>query len=91
MAVIRDRDACVTKDRKTVKHAVKHNDGGAAMSANPAIPERYANQQVGAIGYRVLNLDLDGVCADYTGAIRDYLVRHGQIGPATPSPSRNTS
>ena len=53
------------------------------MSANPTIPERYANQQVGAIGYRVLNLDLDGVCADYTGAMRDYLVRHGQMDPHT--------
>lgn len=51
MAVIRDRDAYVTKDHKTVKHAVKHNDGGVDMSANPTIPERYANQQVGAIGY----------------------------------------
>ena len=53
------------------------------MSANPTIPERYANQQVGAIGYRVLNLDLDGVCADYTGAMHDYLVRHGQMDPHT--------
>ena len=71
MAVIRDRDAYVTKDHKTVKHAVKHNDGGVDMSANPTIPERYANQQVGAIGYRVLNLDLDNVCAEYTGAMRE--------------------
>ena len=25
----------------------------------------------------MLNLDLDGVCADYKGAIRDYLQRQG--------------
>lgn len=47
------------------------------MGASPTIPEQYANQQVGISGYRVLNLDLDGVCADYAGAMRDYLVRTG--------------
>ena len=41
------------------------------------IPEQYESQRVGVQGYRVLNLDLDGVCADYKGAIRDYLQRQG--------------
>ncbi|WP_101621950.1 5' nucleotidase, NT5C type [Bifidobacterium parmae] len=41
------------------------------------IPEQYRNQRVGVNGYRVLNLDLDGVCADYSGALRAYLIRHG--------------
>lgn len=41
------------------------------------IPEQYERQRVGVQGYRVLNLDLDGVCADYKGAIRDYLQRQG--------------
>ncbi|KFI93337.1 5 nucleotidase deoxy cytosolic type C [Bifidobacterium saguini DSM 23967] len=45
------------------------------------IPEQYRNQQVGVTGYRVLNLDLDGVCADYSGALRDYLVDHGVMNP----------
>lgn len=31
------------------------------------IPEQYESQRVGVQGYRVLNLDLDGVCADYKG------------------------
>ena len=41
------------------------------------IPEQYESQRVGVQGYRVLNLDLDGVCADYKGGIRDYLQRQG--------------
>ena len=41
------------------------------------IPEQCESQRVGVQGYRVLNLDLDGVCADYKGAIRDYLQRQG--------------
>ena len=45
------------------------------------IPEQYRNQQVGAHGYRVLNLDLDGVCADYTGALHHHLVTHGRMDP----------
>lgn len=50
------------------------------------IPEQYAAQRVGLNGYRVLNLDLDGVCADYTGALRAYLVHHGRMSPdAAPS------
>lgn len=44
-----------------------------------SVPARYADQRVGLRGWRVLNLDLDGVCADYMGAIRDYLVRHGRM------------
>ena len=43
------------------------------------IPEQYESQRVGVQGYRVLNLDLDGVCADYKGAIRDYLQRQGAL------------
>lgn len=35
------------------------------------IPKEYEGQRVGVSGYRVLNLDLDGVCADYVGAMRD--------------------
>ena len=53
------------------------------MGTSPTIPEQYANQQVGISGYRVLNLDLDGVCADYAGAMRDYLVRTGRMDPQT--------
>lgn len=53
------------------------------MGTSPTIPEQYANQQVGISGYRVLNLDLDGVCADYAGAMRDYLVRNGRMDPQT--------
>ncbi len=41
---------------------------------NP-IPDEYARQRVGVAGYRVLGLDLDGVCADYTSGFRDYCVR----------------
>ena len=33
------------------------------------IPREYEGQRVGVNGYRVLNLDLDGVCADYAGAM----------------------
>ncbi|MBT1171229.1 hypothetical protein JS536_08825 [Bifidobacterium sp. SO4] len=47
------------------------------------IPEQYRSQRVGLTGYRVLNLDLDGVCADYKGALRDYLVRHGLMDAST--------
>lgn len=47
------------------------------------IPVEYAGQRVGAHGWRVLNLDLDGVCADYAGALRDHLVRHGRMDAAT--------
>ena len=47
------------------------------------IPEQYESQRVGVQGYRVLNLDLDGVCADYKGAIRDYLQRQGVDVPET--------
>lgn len=46
------------------------------------IPERYESQRVGLNGYRVLNLDLDGVCADYMGGLRDYLVRHDRMDPS---------
>lgn len=46
------------------------------------IPERYESQRVGLNGYRVLNLDLDGVCADYMGGLRDYLVRHARMDPS---------
>ena len=45
------------------------------------IPEEYEDQKVGVNGYRVLNLDLDGVCADYSGALRDWLVAHGRMDP----------
>ncbi len=41
-------------------------------------------------GYRVLNLDLDGVCADYAGAMRDWLVAHGRMEPDTARPATNT-
>ena len=37
------------------------------------IPREYEGQRVGVNGYRVLNLDLDGVCADYAGAMRDWI------------------
>ena len=43
------------------------------------IPDEDANQRVGVQGYRVLNLDLDGVCADYRGAIADYLAEHRHV------------
>lgn len=43
------------------------------------IPDEYLAQRVGFTGYRVLNLDLDDVCADYTGALRDFLVRTGRM------------
>ena len=46
------------------------------------IPERYESQRVGLNGYRVLSLDLDGVCADYMGGLRDYLVRHDRMDPS---------
>lgn len=53
------------------------------------IPEQYMNQRVGLKGYRVLNLDLDGVCADYKDALRDSLVRHGMMDASTvPSDDR---
>ncbi|MFD0704411.1 hypothetical protein ACFQY8_01410 [Alloscardovia venturai] len=45
------------------------------------IPPQYANQQVGISGYRVLNLDLDGVCADYNGALKNYCVSQGLMSP----------
>lgn len=45
------------------------------------IPEQYRIQRVGVNGYRVLNLDLDGVCSDYTGALRSYLVGCGMMQP----------
>lgn len=47
------------------------------------VPEEYRNQRVGVQGYRVLNLDLDGVCADYRGAIANYLVRTRGVDPST--------
>ncbi|WP_291527046.1 5' nucleotidase, NT5C type [Bifidobacterium sp. UBA744] len=46
------------------------------------IPEQYESQRVGLNGYRVLNLDLDGVCADYMGGLRDFLVRHDRMDPS---------
>ncbi|MBD3778731.1 hypothetical protein [Cellulomonas sp. ES6] len=36
------------------------------------VPESYLHQRVGALGYRVLGLDIDGVCADYTSAFREF-------------------
>jgi 5'(3')-deoxyribonucleotidase len=45
------------------------------------IPEQYRNQRVGLEGYRVLNLDLDGVCADYRAAIAEYVVRTRGANP----------
>ena len=45
------------------------------------IPDEYKDQKVGVNGYRVLDLDLDGVCADYSGALRDWLVAHGRMDP----------
>jgi 5'(3')-deoxyribonucleotidase len=45
------------------------------------IPAEYADQRVGLKGYRVLNLDLDGVCADCSGALWNYLRRHGRVDP----------
>ena len=47
------------------------------------IPAQYENQRVGIMGYRVLDLDLDGVCADYRGAIADYLARTRGLDPRT--------
>lgn len=43
------------------------------------IPKEYEGQRVGVSGYRVLNLDLDGVCADYVGAMRDWLVANKRM------------
>lgn len=36
------------------------------------IPSQFLPQRVGVAGWRVLGLDLDGVCADYTEALRRY-------------------
>lgn len=41
------------------------------------IPEEYIDQRVGLTGYRVVGLDLDGVCADYTAGLQQYMVNHG--------------
>lgn len=47
-----------------------------------SIPAEYEHQRVGAEGYRVLALDLDGVCADYTQGIRNFLVEQGSASAA---------
>ena len=36
------------------------------------VPEEYPHQRVGSLGYRVLGLDIDGVCADYTKGFREF-------------------
>lgn len=41
------------------------------------IPEQFAGQQVGESGYRVLGLDLDGVCADYVQGLRLFMAENG--------------
>lgn len=33
---------------------------------------RFPDQRVGQLGFRVLGLDLDGVCADYVDGLREY-------------------
>lgn len=47
------------------------------------IPEEYADQRVGLSGYRVLGLDLDGVCSDYVRGLRDFVCRERAIDPAS--------
>lgn len=37
-----------------------------------SIPEQYLDQAVGKLGFRVLGLDLDGVCGDYVAALRAF-------------------
>lgn len=41
------------------------------------IPTEYLNQRVGIDGYRVLALDLDGVCADYTTGLKQAMTNLG--------------
>lgn len=50
------------------------------------VPEQYENQRVGVQGYRVLNLDLDGVCADYNAGVKEYCVRHGLMSASVTPP-----
>jgi len=52
------------------------------------VPEEYAHQRVGSLGYRVLGLDIDGVCADYTKGFRDFCVERMGLPPwRFPEPS----
>lgn len=43
------------------------------------VPAKYESHASADDVYRVLDLDLDGVCADYTGAIRAWLVTRGRM------------
>ncbi|KGM14436.1 5' nucleotidase, NT5C type [Cellulomonas bogoriensis] len=51
------------------------------------VPPEFESQRVGATGYRVLGLDLDGVCADYTGGLRAFCMeRTGLPASRFPEP-----
>lgn len=51
------------------------------------IPERYRSQKIGASGYRIVDIDLDGVCADYTSGLLKFLeLRDGLDLRAIPEP-----
>lgn len=52
------------------------------------VPSKYESPHAGVDSagtdlYRVLDLDLDGVCADYTEAMRQWLVRAGRMAADT--------
>lgn len=49
------------------------------------VPHEYLGQEVGQSGYRVLGLDLDGVCANYTAGLREFCMEEMDL-PATAFP-----
>lgn len=54
-----------------------------------SIPDKYVKQRIGASGYRIVDVDLDGVCADYSAGLLEFMAQRGEVEMSTvPEPDQ---